>query len=156
MLIENNAKYSIDDLMPLIRECIDSGRLVNMRVTGSSMYPLFIDRRDMVTLKKTDKVKKYDIVLHRRENGKYILHRVIKKRGDILTIAGDCETEKEYPVSTSQVIAKVSAFTRKGEQHSVDEPIFKIYAFIWVLIFPFRRGGMRLIRRVRRVFLAKK
>lgn len=156
MLIDNNARYSINDLMPLIRECINSGKRVNMRVTGVSMYPLLYNRRDTVVLERADSVKKYDIVLHERQDGKYILHRIIKKKGDVLTIAGDFEIQKEYPVSTSQVIARVVGFVRKGKYHDVNEPFFKAYAVIWVAIFPFRLTAVRVLRFLRRFFRVKK
>lgn len=156
MLIDNNARYSINDLVPLIKECISEGKKVNMRVTGVSMSPLLHNRRDTVVLEKADTLKKYDIVLHERSNGKYILHRIIKKKGDVLTIAGDFEIEKEYPVYTSQVIARVCGFVRNGVYHDVDEAFFKFYAMVWVAIFPFRFKALELLQFVRRIFRDKK
>lgn len=156
MLIDNNARYSINDLVPLIKECIDSDKKVNMRVTGVSMYPLLHNRSDTVVLEKAKTIKKYDIVLHERKEGTYILHRIIKKKGDVLTIAGDFETEKEYPVCTSQVIARVTGFTRNGKYHDVNEPFFKFYAVIWVAIFPFRLKAIRVLQLLRRIFRVKK
>jgi len=155
LLIDENARYSINDLIPLIKECIDSGKKVNMRVTGMSMYPLLHNRKDMVVLEKAEKIKKYDIVLHKRSEGEYILHRIIKKKGDVLTIAGDFEIQKEYPVYTSQVLARVVGFTRKGVYHDVNEPFFKFYAFVWVAIFPLRMYAIRLLRFLRRVSRGK-
>ena len=156
MFIDHNARYSINDLIPLIKECIDSGKKVNMRVRGMSMYPLFKDKRDTVILEKAENIKKYDIVLHERSEGVYILHRVIKKKGDVLTIAGDFEIEKEYPVSTSQVIARVTGFSRRGVQHDADELFYKIYERIWVAIFPVRLPAVRVLMFLRRVWRVKK
>lgn len=156
MFIDENARYSINDLIPLIKECIALGQKVNMRVTGMSMYPLLRNRCDTVVLEKADRVKKYDIVLHQRAENKYILHRIIKKKGDILTIAGDFEVQKEYPVYTSQVLARVTGFVRNGVYHDVREPFFRIYAFIWVAIFPLRLYAVRFLRCLRRGFRGKK
>ena len=156
MLIDENARYSINDLIPLIRECIDSGKKVNMRVTGMSMYPLLRNRSDTVVLEKADRVKKYDIVLHQRSEDTYILHRIIKKKGDVLTIAGDFEVQKEHPVYTSQVLARVVGFVRNGKYHDASELFFKIYGFIWVAIFPLRLYAVRFLRFLRRFLRAKK
>ena len=156
MFIDNNARYSINDIVPLIKECISEGKKVNMRVTGISMSPLLHNRRDTVVLERADNLKKYDIVLHERKDGTYILHRIIKKKGDVLTIAGDFEIEKEYPVYTSQVIAKVSSFVRNGVYHDANEAFFRFYAIVWVAIFPFRIRALALLQFVRRILRGKK
>jgi signal peptidase I len=150
MFINENAAFSINDLMPLIEESIKSGQKVKMQVSGISMTPLLHDVRDAVVLEKPDKLKKYDIVLHRRENGQYILHRIIKKKGDVLTIAGDFETEKEYPVYENQVIAKVTSFRRNGKEYSVTDFIIRLYSRLWLFIFPQRQNVLYLINVIRR------
>lgn len=151
MFINENARYSINELMPLIKEYISAGTDVRLHVSGISMTPILHDKRDTVVLSKPDKIKKYDIVLHQRENGQYIMHRIIKKRGDVLTIAGDFEIEKEYPVYTDAVIAKVISFVRNGKSYTPNDFVIRLYSFIWVLIFPFRYMVLNLLNRVRRV-----
>ena len=79
MIINENANYSINDVMPLIEECLANGTDVRMKVSGISMTPILHNLKDSVVLTKADKVKKYDIVLHKRANGQYILHRIIGK-----------------------------------------------------------------------------
>lgn len=152
-----NRQYSINDLAPLITECIKSGQKIKMQVTGTSMFPLLHDRKDTVELTAVSgKLRKYDIVLHRRTNGKYIMHRIIKVKGDVLTIAGDFETEKEYPVYTEQVMAKVCSFWRNGKHFYCDGLFFKAYSFLWVAIFPFRHRVLRVLIALRRKLRVKK
>lgn len=152
-----NRQYSINDLAPLISECVKSGQKVKMLVTGTSMFPLLHDRKDTVELTAVNgKLRKYDIVLHRRTNGKYIMHRIIKAKGDVLTIAGDFETEKEYPVYTDQVMAKVCGFWRNGRYFSCDGLFFKVYSFLWVAIFPFRHLVLGILIALRRKLRVKK
>jgi hypothetical protein len=43
--------------------------------------------------------KKYDVIFYRRENGQYVLHRIIKIKKDGYVCRGDNQTAKEYPVS---------------------------------------------------------
>ncbi len=151
MFIDENARYSINELMPLIKEYINAGTDVRLHVSGISMTPILHDKRDTVVLSKPQKLKKYDIVLHQRENGQYIMHRIIKKRGDILTIAGDFEIEKEHPVYTDAVIAKVTSFVRNGKTYTPEDFIIRLYSFIWVLIFPHRYRVLNLLNWVRRI-----
>lgn len=150
MFINENANYSINDIMPLIEESIKAGQSVRMQVSGISMTPILHDLKDTVVLEKADEIKKYDIVLHKRTNGQYILHRVIKKRGNVLTIAGDFETEKEHPVYEDQVIAKVTSFRRNGKDYKVTDFIIKLYSRLWVFIFPQRQNVLYLLNVVRR------
>lgn len=150
MIINENALYSINDIIPLIEECISNGTDVRIRVSGISMTPILHNLKDSVVLSRPDKIKKYDIVLHRRENGQYIMHRIIKKRGSVLTIAGDFETEKEHPVPESAVIAKVTSFCRNGKNYTPQDFVIRLYSVIWVLIFPIRHEVLYILNVIRR------
>ena len=142
--------FSINDLIPIIKDAIADGGSIRLTVTGISMSPLLINRRDSVVLSEPKDIKKYDIVLHQRANGNYILHRVIAKKGDVLTIAGDNEIKKEKNVDISCVIGKVVSFTRKGKNYTGNELWYKIYSRVWLLIFPFRYHVMALLRAIGR------
>ena len=152
MIVNENANYSINDLIPVIESCIASGSSVRMQVTGISMTPILHNLKDTVVLSKADTIKKYDIVLHKRANGQYILHRVIAKKGNVLTIAGDFETEKEYPVYEDMVIAKVTSFCRNGRNYTPEDFIIKLYSRLWVLIFPIRHQVLYTLNVMRRIF----
>ncbi len=144
--------FSINDLAPFIAERVSTGASVRFTVTGNSMFPLFANRRDQVTVSAPEDIRKYDIVLHRRADGTYILHRVIAVRGDVLTIAGDNETERENGVKTSQVIAKVTGFTRRGREFSVNNPLYRAYSRVWLAVFPARHIILAVLLIVRRAF----
>lgn len=148
--------YSMKELAPVIEQTVQEGRKVKFTVTGNSMFPLFADRRDQVTVEKAEHIKKYDIVLHLRSDGHYILHRVIAVKGEKLTIAGDNEICKERDVNKSQVIAVVSSFVRKGRECSVDSFLYKLYCRGWLFIFPLRRIVLRVLISVRRALREKK
>ncbi len=143
-------------LGPFIESQIQEGKKVKLTVTGDSMYPLFKSRVDTVVLDKAVKPKKYDIVFYKRENGRYILHRVLKEKDGICTIAGDNEVKKEYPVKEEQIIAKVCEFTRKEKTHSSNELIYKIYAFVWVNFFPVRPFLLSVLLKFYKLFLKVK
>ncbi len=132
----------MDELGPFIEESIKTGKKVKLTVVGDSMYPLLKSRVDTVVLdipkNEENLFGKYDIVFYKRDNGRYILHRILKKKNGDFVIAGDNEVVKEYPVRYDQIIAKVTGFVRKGKFHSADELFYKLYAFIWVNFFPIR------------------
>ncbi len=149
-------EFSIGDIAPVIEEKVNSGGKVRFTVTGISMFPFLSNRRDQVTVGNADHIKKYDVVLHRRKDGDYILHRVIGIKNGTYIIAGDNETEKEYGVEKSQIIAKVVGFTRKGIEIDPGNPVYKLYSRVWVFVFPLRRIILEVLIRIRRLFCGKR
>ena len=133
-------KYAeMNTIVPLIQSVISDGREAKIRVTGNSMYPMLLDRRDMVKLSKIDCVKVGDVLLYRRENGDYVMHRVIGRKGDNLAFAGDNEIAREYPVGTSQCIAKMTGFVRNGVEYDCKANIkYRFIAFLWTRLFCMR------------------
>jgi len=148
----------MDELGPFIEESVKAGKKVKLTVTGDSMYPLFKSRVDTVVLDipKNKKPGKYDIVFYKRDNGRYILHRILKEKNGAFVIAGDNEVKKEYPVRYDQIIAKVVSFERKGKSHSADELFYKLYQFIWVNLFPIRPFILKNSFRIYRIILKLK
>ena len=138
-------KPSMHEIAPLIKEAVSDGKEVRLTVTGFSMFPLLRGGSDDIILSKKEKIKKYDVVLFERDNGEYIFHRVIKKKGNVLTIAGDNEIKKEYPVYEDRVIAKMTFFIRSGKMYSIKSWWYILYSRFWLLIFPLRHIAVKLI-----------
>ena len=105
---------------------------------GRSMRPLFREGRDVVIVQKcTAPPKKYDVVLYERA-GKCVLHRVIKKEGDINLIRGD-NTYAIERIRDSEIIGILMEFDRGDKHYTVDNRIYKIYSVVWNAIYPIRR-----------------
>ncbi len=134
-------KYAqMNSIVPLIQSVISEGREAKIRVTGNSMYPTLVDRRDVVRLSAIDGISVGDVLLYRRENGDYVMHRVIGKKGENLAFAGDNELVREYPVKKSQCIAKMTGFTRRGVDYDCrTDAKYRIIAFLWTRLFFMRR-----------------
>lgn len=125
-------------LEPSIREIIDVGGCVKLTVTGSSMLPTLVEKRDCVILVKPEKLKKTDIILYQRSNGDYVLHRIVKISKEGLYLCGDNQTAIEFPIFPQQVIAVVSAIVRKGKFIENSNLGYKISAKIWSSFIPLR------------------
>ncbi|MBQ4527661.1 MAG: S24/S26 family peptidase [Clostridia bacterium] len=138
-MIAGKITPGMTDIAPHIEEAIAHGKKVKLTVTGNSMYPLFKDRRDRAVLSPIEKLKKRDVVFYKRQNGQYVLHRIVKKKGNMLTIAGDNETVKEYQVNVSDCIAVMESFERNSKESNVSDLWYKVYSFFWVAFFPFRK-----------------
>lgn len=138
----------MESLAEVIALQLNTGGRANLTVTGSSMLPMLRHRRDAVTLIPADgRQKKGDVILYRRKNGRYILHRIIATEQDGYICCGDNQAVRE-PVASEQVIAVVDGFTRKGKAYKIDAPGYRLYTAVWVGLFPLRRYYISLRRRL--------
>ena len=144
-----NKKYKLEQLLPVIEEALNSGKDFTLPVTGTSMLPLLVQKRDTVTIKKAGlPLKKGDLPLYRRHDGSFVLHRVVDVRGNMYVMCGDNQFEREYPVSDSQIIGIVSKITRKGKTFEVDNGLYRVYTGSWTALMPVRYPIRRLKVRV--------
>ena len=149
-------RVPMDELIPLIRERLAANHSVKLSPKGVSMLPMLRDGMDTVTLSPVDgKLKKYDIPLYKRENGQYVLHRIVKVNETGYTCIGDNQFVYEKNVPHSSVIAVVTSFTRKGKSRSVNSPSYRIYCRFWHLTRLPRRIFRAVRKRLARVFKRK-
>jgi len=114
----------------------EKGVLVETTV-GTSMLPLFKNRRDRVIIKPvTARLEKYDVPLYRRGN-KLVLHRIIEVRENDYIICGD-NCEDFETVKDEQVIGVLSAFYRRKKYYTVEDKAYILYSKAWVSIYPLR------------------
>ena len=151
MLQNINSVSHVEDLMPLIREALSAGQSVRFFPRGTSMLPMLRQDVDSVVLSPVpDRLKKYDLAFYQRDNGKYILHRVIGA-GETYTCMGDNQTIPEYGLRQEQMIAVVSGFYRRQRFVSVDAFGYRLYRSLWVGILPVRKLLSRVKNKLRRI-----
>ncbi len=128
-IIEKDVR--LEQLMPLFRERLEMGRTVRFMPRGVSMLPMLRQGIDSVVLSPLpEKLKKYDLPLYQRRNGKYVLHRIVDV-ADTYTCLGDNQFEKEPGLEHDQMIGLVTAFYRGEKYHSVNEIGYKLYCRFW-------------------------
>ena len=133
-------KTDMASLYPFIAPIISQGGTVKIKVTGYSMYPLVSSRRDSVLLGKCGKLKIGDVPLFQREDGSFVLHRIVGKKNGAYVLMGDYETKKEYPVYPDRIVAVAKGFYRKDSFWSCESFRYKLYSAFWrrtVFIRPF-------------------
>ena len=136
-------EIELDLLMPLIREQLAMGKSVRFSPRGISMLPMLRQGRDSVLLSPVpEKLRKYDLPLYRRDDGKYILHRIVDA-GESYNCVGDNQFEIERGLRHDQMLALVTEFYRDGKAISVRSPAYRIYCRIW----HYSRGLRRFVRR---------
>ncbi len=148
----NKKKISLEEIYPTIKASIDNGGSVELPITGTSMLPLLVWGRDTVTIKKCENANRGDIIFYRRDDGHFVLHRVVDKNDNGYVICGDNQVVKEYGICDNHIIAVVTDITRKGKTFSVNKLSYKIYSKLWTAILPFRNVILVPIRKVKRLF----
>ena len=142
---------SLDSLMPVMKEQLLAGQSVKFSPRGISMLPMLRQGKDSIILSPLpDKLKKYDIPLYQRDNGKYVLHRVVEA-GDTYTCIGDNQYTYEYGLRYDQMIGVVTAFTRGDKEHSVKEPGYQLYCRVWYYSRPMRYFFFRVKIKLRKL-----
>lgn len=137
--------------MPLIKERLSAGQNVKFSPRGISMLPMIRQGVDSVILSPvSDKLQKYDLPLYQRDDGKYILHRIVKVE-ETYTCVGDNQFVKEPGVRHDQMIAVVTGFTRGEKEHSVTEWTYRLYCRFWHYSRPFRHLWRRAKGKMRRL-----
>ena len=125
-------------------EILDSeGRLVYTSV-GTSMLPLIRQEKDLLVIEKpSGRLKKYDIALYRRDNGKCVLHRILRVRKNDYVICGDNQWRVEYGITDRHIIGVLRERIRDGRTESLNAPRFRLYAHLWCDLFPVRAMLLR-------------
>ncbi len=130
-------------------EYLEKNGTLIYRNVGVSMLPLIKQGRDLFIVKKksANRCKKYDVVLFKRADNKYVLHRIIKVNPDDYVTRGDNCINKEYGVKDEDIIGVMTSFIRKNKEYSVDNRLYKLYSVLWCRVYFLRRVYQRLFLR---------
>ena len=106
------------------------GTLVQFPI-GYSMLPMLRQKRDTVVIKRINrKPKKNDVVLYLRDDGRYILHRIIKVKNNGYIIRGDNCYFNEYDITDKHIIGILEGFYKDDEYIDCSSNTrYKIYVF---------------------------
>lgn len=127
------------------------GRLVYTN-RGDSMEPLIRQGRDLLIIEPVrGRLKRYDIPLYRRDSGQYVLHRVMKVRGDDYILCGDNRFRRESGITDRQILGVLTGILRDGRECSFRDWRYRLYVFFWCDLFPVRAailGTKALCRKI--------
>ena len=141
-----NVTMDMQALMEKYRQMLPLAESLPLRVTGSSMAPFLVHRRDTVWLSSIrSELKPGDMVLYQRDSGRYILHRICKAKGDRYTLIGDAHTVMEPGVRRDQIFARVCQVERKGKIIKPGSFWWEFFARVWIHLIPLRRPLLRMV-----------
>lgn len=129
----------VEDFYPLILEAFENEKTFTFPIHGTSMQPL-LHTNDLVILEKIATLKKGDIVLFRRENGQFVLHRLRRIKKDSYTFVGDHQVKEEKGIQFNQCIGKVIAYKKQGKEKQYNLKGFRHSLYTFLVRFKLFRG----------------
>lgn len=151
------SKLDIDlaKMWSVIDEVISSGGEFRLFPRGTSMLPLIREGKDSVALISPKDIKKGDIVLYRRSNGQFVLHRVVKIKNGEYIMCGDNQYTVEHGIKKDDILALVGRIFRDESEISEDNSQYVRY----ISSLPSRRLKKRIrakLSAIKRKIIKKK
>lgn len=132
-------RLDTDALISTLRDLVNQGQEVRIVISGNSMAPFLIHERDSIVFSKPDSpLKRGDMVFYQRENGQFVMHRILHVKLEGLYIIGDAQIELEGPVNPSCVFARITKINRKGKWIGPGQFWWWFFQHIWLSIIPLR------------------
>ena len=126
---------------------------VEITLDGTSMQPLIRKGRDIVTILPPDgELRIGDIVLFRRADGAYVVHRVYRIEEDrVITLGDNCENP-DPPIHRSRILGNVKTIRRGNRLIETDSASQQRYGRIWMKLLPIRKRILHIRFVIRKNF----
>lgn len=137
-------------MMEEIRQMISEGKTVTITLKGNSMNPFIVHVRDHMTLGpwKDEDIRKGTVALVKDIRGNYLIHRIIKREGNKVTLLGDGNVAQTETATLDNVIGIMQSLTRKGRTYTPKSLTWRLYSAVWMFLTPVRRYPLGLWRRL--------
>lgn len=117
------------------KELAEHGRIVYPNV-GDSMMPLIKQGRDLLVIESVKSpINRGDIPLYKRDNGRYVLHRVISTKGGKYKICGDNRIAVEHGIEDRHILGVLVAILRDGKELPIRQAEGRFYRFYMCKLF---------------------
>lgn len=138
-------RVDTDAYVSMLRDLVNEGKECRLLISGSSMAPFLVHERDSIIFSKPDReLRRGDMVFYQRDNGQFVMHRILHVKTEGLYIIGDAQTEVEGPVRPEQVFALVTKVNRKGKWVGPGNFWWWFFSTVWLRLFPIRKLILKL------------
>lgn len=132
------------------RQVLDELGVYVSTPVGQSMRPMLRGERDNILIEKYEgRLRRLDVCLYARADGKHVLHRVIRVRENDYVIRGDNCDYTERGITDADIIGRLTGFWRGDRFISCDKNrLYRLYSHIWPRLYPLHVLRIRLVRRL--------
>ena len=124
---------------------------------GISMMPLLREDKELFTVEKkgSERCRRYDVVLYKDRQDRYILHRVIRVLPDGYVIRGDNTYKNEFRTD-DEIIGVMTGLIRDGREIRVTDTAYRVYSVLRTAGYPLRYVCFRIRHVAGRLLKLKK
>lgn len=120
--------------------------------TGKSMMPFIKGERDSVVIEKPQSaLKRMDVCLFRRQDGAFVIHRLVRAEKDNYVFRGDGCYFTEKGIRDADILGVMTGFYRKDKYISAQSTGFRFWSRVWNITYSIRyilRLPVRVIRKI--------
>ncbi len=121
----DKTKLNLAAFLPFIEEAFGRNTTFKIPITGTSMNPLLYEKRDYVFIKKPSfPLEIGDIPLYRRDDGHFVLHRIVAKNEDGYVLCGDNQFILEYGIKDENIIGVVCSMIIDGKTVDINDEAY--------------------------------
>lgn len=143
---------NLDEMDDIISAVIKNDGKVSIIASGVSMEPFIKNKKDVVTLVEAGrKLRKGDVPLYRRGNGKVVLHRVIGEDKNGYIMRGDNQWTNEYGIKDENILALLYSVKKGSRELKKDSAFCRLYEFFLPLIRLLKKSKNFIIIRAKRL-----
>lgn len=135
-------------LLGMARDMIREGHTATISVKGYSMRPFLEHLRDRVILDAPSELHVGDAVLAEISPDHYVLHRIIRLEGDIVTLMGDGNVRGTESCRRSEVAGVVTHYLRPNRTLLASDPALVRRIRMWRRLLPVRRYLLYIYRAI--------
>lgn len=126
-------KYQLSDMEPVIVRALAMGGTFAFYPCGTSMLPTIREERNQVILTSVpERLKKYQIILYKRTDGAYVLHRIVGVRDCSYMMRGDNQYVIEPDIQRDQMIAMACGIVQNQKMVDPNKGIPHLKGVLWV------------------------
>lgn len=144
-------RVPLDELWPLVADTFEAGGRFRFFPEGTSMLPLIRAHRDSVLIEAPRKLSVGDILLYKRKNGQFVLHRLVRMTKDTLYFCGDNQVSIEKGIDRRDILARVAGIYRDDKFLTAEALPLKLYTHALSFSRPFRRVAIGAYSRVKKM-----
>ena len=137
-----------------VAEKLRNGVSVRIGVLGDSMYPLIHGGKDQILLvpyNKEEELPLWCAVFYQFE-GRYMVHRYIRREGDVLVMLGDGNLRREEKVPATEVVGVLKTLYRtNGKEVDCLSQDWLKKGELWYRLLPIRRYLLYIFKMLRRL-----
>lgn len=122
--------------------------------TGKSMMPFIRGERDNVVIGEPKRpLKPMDVCLFKRQDGVFVLHRLIKVKEDGYVFRGDGCYFRETGIRDDDIVGVMIGYFRNDKYVSASKSKgFRFWSRVWRLSYPIRYALRIPVKLIRKIF----